>query len=164
MTFIQTPLPTAATCFVCDLPIDRVGGQKLVHTKLRGTVLSPESKRLAKPNYQAIRKIQESPGLYVHAWGEPPFLSERALERVLESYTSGFQPWFCQRCGNRSCHLCGHSNLWLAYGDYAFNDVQGSYYHKGANLGVSPPCINRDCSKYRKSVFRVVMPNPLLSY
>jgi hypothetical protein len=150
MFLIQNPLPTAATCFSCQLPIGHVGGQKLVHTKLRGTVLLPGSHRLPRKNYRYARKIQDNPQLYLHAWGEESFMSKSILERVLDTYLSGLQPWFCQRCGKRACHLCGQPNLWLAYGDYAFNDVHGSYYHKGANLGASPPCINRQCRKYRE--------------
>ena len=38
--FKNQDLPTAKACLVCQQPIENIGGQKLLHTKFRGTSLS----------------------------------------------------------------------------------------------------------------------------
>jgi hypothetical protein len=142
-------LPTARACLICGYSIETIGGQKLIHTTLRGTELVGKSDYHFRENLRGRIRLFEDHELTLIAWGEKQFMTEQIIERAKITYLQGEQPWFCQKCGFRTCHLCGTPLIWLAYGDYAFDDSGRGYYLKGANLGASPPCVNSKCENYR---------------
>ena len=143
-------LPTAQECLICGHSIKTIGGHKLIFTKLRGTELVDKAGARFRENLRGRISLFKNHDLTLVLWGEEKFMTDQVIGRVKTTYLQGEQPWFCQKCGSRTCHLCGTPLIWLAYGDYAFDDGGRGYYSKGANLGASPPCVNPKCEKNRE--------------
>ena len=141
--------PTAQACLICRAPIEKIGGQKLIRSRLRGTALLNQADHMRYPNLRAWESLFGSPDLYFTAWGEESLFTSPVVNRARREYQDGKQPWLCQKCGKRVCHLCGEPLNVLAYGDYAFDEGGRGYYTKGANLGANLGCINPECRKYR---------------
>ncbi|MBE9549440.1 MAG: hypothetical protein IMF09_08565 [Proteobacteria bacterium] len=147
---IQNSLPTDNSCLICDRTIEEVGGQKLIATRLRGTRLTTEFAHGKHKNFCKQVQLFDDSQLAIDFWGEKNFMTEAVIQKALKSYRYWSQPWFCQVCGSRQCSDCGAPIIVLAYGDFAFEDGRKGYYAKGPNLGVSPPCKNRNCKNYHK--------------
>jgi hypothetical protein len=160
--FDNQEMPTARTCLICQQPIEKIGGKKMIRNTWRGTSVSDKPIREGPVHktvfandsgvhfaFRSCRKLLHQPELHLNIWGADRLNSERVINRAIKEYLEGTQPWFCQKCGYRQCSHCGEPHAWLAYGDYAYDDGGRGYYTMGANLGACPPCINPKCEKYR---------------
>ncbi len=141
--------PTAQACLICRQPVENIGGQKLIRTKLRGTALLHQADSNRYPGVRAWESLFGSCDLYFTVWGEESIFTDQIVAKARREYLNGMQPWFCQKCGKRSCHLCGEPLNVLAYGDYAFAEGGRGFYGQGPNLGANPGCINPRCRSYR---------------
>lgn len=151
-----TKLPTARECLICHKTIEEVGGQMLIYTHFRGTILRAGSKIRDFPNLRVLLRLFDDRDLYFAAWGEESIFTETVINQALREYLNGEQPWHCQICGMRECHLCGKPLVALAYGDYACREHGHGCYSKGANLGANRGCIDPKCqsSEYFNNVRR----------
>ena len=151
-----TKLPTAHECLICHKTIEEIDGQMLIYTKFRGTSLRASSDIRDFPNLRVLIRLFDDPDLCFAAWGESSIFNEAVISQALTDYLNGKQPWHCQICGKRECHLCGKPLIALAYGDYACRGHGRGYYHKGATLGANLGCIDPKCqsSEYFNNVRR----------
>jgi hypothetical protein len=151
MTFeVNQTRPTSARCMICSDVIERLGGQKLIHTKLRGTKLIPFHHQLNLTSVLVKEAIPEAGNSHFVVWGEASLFTDSAISFARSEYIKGNQPWHCQKCGKRACHYCDYPLVALAFGDFAFDEKRMSYYTKGANLGVNLGCINSNCENFKQ--------------
>jgi len=69
-------------------------------------------------------------------------VSEEALERAADDLKNASQPWFCQRCANKVCDLCGWSTIYP--GPCEVIDDAGRRVEI-EKLSLKPGCFNPDC-------------------
>lgn len=122
-------------CTFCAKPIHEVGGQELVSTSSIKILISD------KPVICDLSThcIQINSGKYVVLKGTK--WTEESVYRTVEAVKSGYQPWFCQVCANKTCKECGSPTQW----------IQGADLINGNHCGVFPinaGCINADCENH----------------
>lgn len=136
-------LPPADRCVVCGCIHAEVGGRRLVSQSGRGVLLCSGDNpvlgrgRIAVPGHS---------DLWLCLYGGAEFTDDRVRERALAQLAKGLRPWFCQRCGHRTCRDCGAPTRLPMGSDYVTSD--GSAILHVAIFPVSPGCINPECRKY----------------
>ena len=139
--------PPAKTCIFCDKSLEEVGGKRLVAQKLRGVSLSNQYKGGGNPDfpYQSV-KLFDDLEVYITVWGEKSLLTQSAIDKAKNEFLTGYQPWFCQICGNTTCVKCGSPLNNPAGSDILHSD--GSSSHAPIFAG-GCGCINPRCEKYQ---------------
>ena len=99
-------------------------------------------------------KLFDYPDLYLIIWGGVRFTSKEVITRAREDYLAGTQPWFCQKCGYRTCSHCGEPGIRLHHSDYVFDGGGRGYHHPPQHGGGNPGCINLGCEKYHQAKWR----------
>jgi hypothetical protein len=78
--------------------------------------------------------------IYLKLDGE--IVSEEAFEQAADDLKNASQPWFCQRCANKICDLCGWSTIYP--GPCEVIDDAGRRVEI-ERLSLKPGCLNRGC-------------------
>lgn len=139
--------PPAKTCIFCDKSLEEVGGKRLVAQKSKGVHLSNEYRGGGNPDYPfQSTKLFDDLGVYVVVWGERSLWIESTIEKAKNEFLTGYQPWFCQSCGNRVCLKCGSPLNNPAGSDILHGD--GSSSHAPMFAG-GCDCINPSCEKHK---------------
>ncbi len=135
------------SCLICSSTIAEIGGNRIISQKLRGVALSNKYLGGGNPDYPftSVRLYDNNPNSYVTAWGEPDKFSGNALNRARQSFLNNLHPWFCQKCGVRTCSTCDFP-LNQPVGSDVISD-NGCISHVPI-LGVNAGCINPECKKY----------------
>lgn len=140
-------LKPAKTCVICNKSLAEVGGWRLVAQHLRGVKLSDKFQGGGNKDYpHQSFKLNETSDKYVVVWGEKSKWTIEAIQRVIDQYNHGFQPWFCQVCGQRVCSKCGAPINYPMGSDILENS--GCKPHVPI-LPINPGCINSVCSEYK---------------
>lgn len=139
--------PPAKTCIFCDKSLEEVGGKRLVAQKSKGVHLSNEYRGGGNPDYPfQSTKLFDDLGVYVVVWGERSLWIESTIEKAKNEFLTGYQPWFCQSCGNRVCLKCGSPLNHPSGSDVLHDD--GNITHVSM-LPCDFGCINPSCEKYQ---------------
>ncbi|MFW5836428.1 MAG: hypothetical protein ACOCVM_00365 [Desulfovibrionaceae bacterium] len=136
--------PVSDHCAICRLPIEEIGGKRLVCTLFEGVKIGHIDTppvtygflaSIRRPHY--FRRLSgKFDQTVVHFWGS--LWDEDRIENTLEFAQNGERPWFCQKCSGRAlCGKCGSPRVW-APGAESMDD-HGKVSH-GSILGVATPC------------------------
>lgn len=136
-----------SSCLICQKTIQEIGGQRITSQKLRGIGLSNKYLGGGNPDYphQSIKLYDDNSKTYVVAWGEKEKFTGSVLNRVRESFQNGAHPWFCQRCGVRTCSVCDAPINSPVGSDVISENGCQSHIPIFANTG----CTNPECEKYK---------------
>jgi len=96
-------------------------------------------------NVEGRQSIKLTDSTYLIVWG----VSDPTLERAKSDVMSQFRPWLCQRCGNRTCKLCG-GILKVAQGADIVKD-DGQVTHQMI-VPADKTCSNPECERYSEGV------------
>lgn len=111
--------PPDSKCILCQCTLEEVGGKRIVAQYPKGITRS---------------KI----------WG----FDEEIKKRALKIFKEGKHPWFCQKCADLSCSICGSPIQTPCGSDVLYDD--GSTWH----IAILPighgGCINPECPHHRK--------------
>ena len=88
-------------CILCGKSIEEVGGRRITAQHLRGITFSINSRGGGNPPYKSY-KLSSYP-FYLVIWGERSMWSQDAIQRAIDAFHKGRRPWFCQKCGRRTC-------------------------------------------------------------
>lgn len=125
-------------CVFCNKHIYEIGGLELVNTSSIKILTSDSPDR----NESDTHCIQIESGKYIVLTGSK--WTDESISRAVNIIQSGYQPWFCQVCGNKTCQQCGNPTQW----------VQGADLINGNHCGIfsiNSGCINLDCEKHLAS-------------
>ena len=133
-------------CIFCQKTIDDIGGRRLVATT-KGHGYGVYDRQIgggSKDRPFKSMKFPDAESKYLVVWGDR--WTSESMRQALKTLLSGKQPWFCQKCGNRQCSVCGEPINYPVASDVIYDD--GHIHHCpiiAADLG----CINPNCRKYR---------------
>ncbi len=122
-------------CVFCNKPIHQIGGKELINTNSIKILISPTPVS-GEPDTHCIEITSDK---YVVLNGAK--WTEESAYRSVEAVKSGYQPWFCQVCANKTCKRCGSPTQW----------VQGADLLNGNHCAVFPinaGCIHADCENH----------------
>lgn len=137
----------AKTCIFCNKTIEEVGGMRIVAQKIRGVKLSNRYIGGGDKNFpHKSIKLSYSPDIYMVFWGKPEKWNQKAVKSAKDAYQKGFQPWYCQICGERKCKVCGSPINYPMGSDIV--DDKGCISHI-AIFPFDSGCINPKCIKYK---------------
>jgi hypothetical protein len=88
-------------------------------------------------------KLFDDMGVYIVVWGEKGLWTQSAIDKAKNEFLTGYNPWFCQVCGNRVCMECGSPLNNPAGSDILHSD--GSSSHAPIFPG---GCVNPSCEKF----------------
>ena len=142
-------LPPADRCMACEKTIEAIGGRRMVAQPLRGTTLLDHAIEGGYRNFRSCTRLVEDRDLFMVVWGEESVFPEMVIDRARRAYLAGIQPWFCQVCGYRLCHVCHTILPRPVASDYVFDD---GYIVHCPILGADPGCSNPECSRFRKGL------------
>lgn len=141
------PYLPSDVCLLCGKPLSEIGGKRIIAHHFQGVTLSDRYLGGGNPKYPHHSiKLNESSNRWVVIWGEKDIWTDEVHERARIEFLQERRPWFCQICGRRTCHLCGHP-INLPVGSDVLHD-DGCCLHV-AIFPVDAGCINPECSKYR---------------
>jgi len=145
---LECQLLPADSCVLCGKSLQEIGGRRLVGQQLRGVSLS--DRYLGGGNkdfpYQSFQ-LSDEPVVYLVVWGEKSKWTPTAIQAAKHEYLSGKRPWFCQRCGVRTCRQCGAPINYPVGSDML--DDQGCSSHAPI-FPFDPGCSNPECERYKK--------------
>ncbi|ACL06480.1 hypothetical protein Dalk_4803 [Desulfatibacillum aliphaticivorans] len=106
-------------------------------------------------NYQRkepvkIRPLNGENSLFMAFWGKK--WEDEKMDQAVEIHKSGHHPWFCQKCANRICPVCGGNLLNPMCSDSIHDDGTTSHC---SILPVPQYCENPQCSRHPKSKVEV---------
>lgn len=144
MELIRLP---AAECIFCNKALNDVGGRRLIAQRLLGVTLSNINHGGGNKDYPH-KSIELFPkkSVFMRIWGSNDKWTESAIMSAKNQYLSGKRPWFCQVCGNETCHLCESPLNRPAGADILYDD---GYSAHCALLPCSTGCNNADCHNFR---------------
>jgi len=125
-------------CLICKSSLDVVKGRRLIITGIRGLFIDRESRSHSDREYSY--KIEGS-NSYLHFKGS--WTSDQ-VQKALEEATVGLHPWFCQKCGGRSCRKCGAVYNYPMATDVLNDDGTTSHC---AIFHFQPKCTNLICAE-----------------
>lgn len=132
-------------CILCKKTIEEVGGRRITAQHFRGITFSVNRRGGGNPPYRSI-KLSEYP-FYLVIWGERSLWNQEAVQRATDAFHKGKKPWFCQKCGRRTCSICGAPINYPMASDLLNDD--GSNPHLSI-FPVKPTCINPTCQNYKE--------------
>ncbi|MCB1585430.1 MAG: hypothetical protein KDI52_04035 [Xanthomonadales bacterium] len=140
----------APNCIFCNKTIEQVGGKQIVHQQVRGIKLSKKFQGGGNKDYpfQSF-KLSENPETYVVVWGIWSIWSQSNINNAIELFKQNLHPWFCQKCGNRTCDKCQEPINMPMGSDVIYED--GDIRHVMV-IGINPGCINPKCTNFKNIV------------
>jgi hypothetical protein len=139
------------SCAVCGNALDEAQDERrIISQPERGISLleEPDCRWDAGHSFCCALEISYRPPLYVTVWGDSQAWSWELLCRSQAIAAFGYRPWYCQRCADRVCEVCGKP----------FKIVMDcDVVHADGSLGFQPImnyqiwCLNQDCLGYRPS-------------
>jgi hypothetical protein len=146
MSEIRKPAPR---CCVCQKTLEEIGGERITAQQVRKIFVSDKkwTAQDVRDKDNPVESIALDNGQYliIQGWSEEK--TPGIIERAKQDCDNGDHPWFCQVCGARTCHKCGHPTALPFASDLLKDD--GSKPHFGV-FPASPGCINPECENYRK--------------
>ena len=136
----------AETCAICDRPFSEIGGVRIYWTASR-TVLVMH-RNVPFPNlerFSAVRLEGKYSEMFLIYSGDG--WTQETIDRTVIQANDGLAPWFCQKCGNRSCSRCG-APLRVAAACEVLHD-DGTTGHMPTIPSAARGCINPACERYR---------------
>ncbi len=139
--------PPSKTCVLCDRTFEEVGGKRITAQQLRGVTLSNNYQGGANKDYphQSV-KLYDDLEIYVSVWGEKEKWTDKVIQKAREEYKTGYRPWFCQACAERTCSECGAPKNMPMGSDVL--DGSGCSSHV-AIFPVDPGCVDKNCPEYK---------------
>lgn len=122
-------------CVFCKKPIHQIGGQELINTSSIKILVKDQPVRTDSNTHCIEINSAKYAVLKGSKW------TAESITRTVEAINSGYQPWFCQVCANKTCKECGSPTQW----------VQGADLINGNHCAVFPinsGCINPDCENH----------------
>ena len=137
----------APNCIFCNKSIEQIGGKRIVAQQLRGIKLSKKFQGGGNKDYpfQSF-KLSDSSDNYVVIWGAKSLWTENRIKQAIELSKQNLHPWFCQKCGHRTCSKCGEPINMPLGSDVIYED--GDIRHVML-IGINPGCINPKCSNFK---------------
>lgn len=140
----KKPKLPAASCIFCRKSIEEAGGRRLVAATIGYRVSNWKISGGSRDHPFRSIKFPDSESTYLVVWGQK--WTPETIRQALATLQDGKRPWFCQKCGNRKCAVCGRPLNHPSAADVLYDD--GTVSHCmiiPADLG----CINPKCKKYR---------------
>ncbi len=139
-------LRPSSHCLLCKNTIDEMGGKRIVAQKTLSTFSSKTHRGGGDPDFPDL-SIRIDDANYIVLRGKKGMWTDELIERVKEIYLNNECPWFCQKCAEKTCHICGEIMNNPIGSDIIYDD--GCVYHVAA-LGYNPGCVNESCENYKK--------------